>query len=136
MNYLLYFSICGLYSYMISFSFFTDNVHVPVLLLIDTGKFDLHGADNPGIVHKVTSILAKHRLNIDELRTFEDSSQPNGGTSLFHMSGVATSPAPVANGFDPKVIRDELEELGNQMNCDITFEDVLDDKYSSSFYGG
>lgn len=101
-----------------------------------TGHFVLEGADHPGIVHKVTNILAKHRLNIDELKTFEDTSAPYGGLSLFHMSGIATSPAPLANGFDPKVIRDELRTLGDEMNCDITLEDVLDDKYSASFYSG
>lgn len=101
-----------------------------------TGHFSLNGADHPGIVHKVTNILAKHRLNIDELKTFEDKSAPYGGLSLFHMSGIATSPAPLANGFDPKNIRDELRKLGDEMNCDITLEDVLDDKYSASFYSG
>ena len=101
-----------------------------------SGHFTLHGADNPGIVHKVTNILAKHRLNIDEMKAFEDKSAPNGGLSLFHMSGIATSPAPLANGFNSKVIREELEQLGDEMNCDITLEDMLDDKYSASFYGG
>ena len=52
------------------------------------------------------------------------------------MSGIATSPAPLANGFDSKVIREELEQLGDEMNCDITLEDMRDDKYSASFYGG
>ena len=75
-------------------------------------------------MHKVTSILAKHRLSIDELKTFEDKSAPYGGLSLFHMSGIATSPAPLANGFDSEVIRNELENLGDEMNCDITFNDV------------
>jgi glycine cleavage system regulatory protein len=103
---------------------------------IDTGQFELHGADNPGIVHSVTKILAKHRLNIDEMKTFEDKSAPHGGLSLFHMGGVATSPAPLAKGFDPKIIREELEELGDEMNCDITLEDVLDDEDSASFYAG
>eukprot|EP00979_Chaetoceros_neogracilis_P018385 scaffold10583_cov290-Chaetoceros_neogracile.AAC.4 len=101
-----------------------------------TGQFSLHGADHPGIVHKVTNILAKHRLNIDELKTFEDKSAPYGGLSLFHLSGIATSPAPLANGFDSKAIKAELEELGDLMNCEITLEDMLDDKDSASFYAG
>jgi len=100
-----------------------------------SGHFTLSGADNPGIVHKITKILAKHRLNIDELKTFEEPA-PYGGTTLFHMSGIATSPAPLANGFSPKAIRDELQELGDEMNCDVDVEDMLDDKYSASFYGG
>lgn len=101
-----------------------------------SGQFVLHGADNHGIVHEVTKVLAKHRLNIDELKTFEDKSQPYGGVSLFHMSGIATSPAPLAKNFDSKSIREELEALGDQMNCDITLEDVNDEKYNASFYAG
>jgi len=101
-----------------------------------TGRFSLDGADNPGIVHKVTKILSKHRLNIDELKTYEDASAPYGGVSLFHMSGIATAPAPLSKSFDPKLIREELEALGDEMNCDITLEDLLDEKYSASFYAG
>ncbi len=84
----------------------------------------------------MTKILSKHRLNIDELKTYEDASAPYGGVSLFHMSGIATAPAPLSKSFDAKLIREELEALGDEMNCDITFEDLLDDKYSASFYAG
>lgn len=69
------------------------------------------------------------------MKTFEESA-PHGGTTLFFMSGVATSPAPLANGFDPNAIREELEELGDEMNCEIDLEDMQDDKYSASFYAG
>lgn len=69
------------------------------------------------------------------MKTFEESA-PYGGTTLFYMSGIATSPAPLANGFDPKVIRDELVQLGEELNCEIDLEDMLDDKYSASFYAG
>jgi glycine cleavage system transcriptional repressor len=100
------------------------------------GFFYLSGADNPGIVHKVTNILAKHRLNIDELKTFEDDSVPYGGMTLFQMSGTCTSPAPLANGFSPAAIRDELESLGDSMNCEITLKDDLDSKHSAAFYAG
>lgn len=89
-----------------------------------------------GIVHKVTQILAKHRLNIDSLKTAEDKSAPYGGLSLFTMSGIATTPLPLTKSFDPEIVRAELEELGDQMNCDITLEDVLDDSSSASFYVG
>jgi glycine cleavage system transcriptional repressor len=100
-----------------------------------SGQFVLSGADHPGIVHKVTELLAKHRLNIDELETFEEEA-PFGGTTLFHMTGVATSPAPLAKGFDANVIREELEDLGDELNCDITLEHIHDDKDCASFYAG
>ena len=56
-----------------------------------------------------------------------DKSAPYGGLSLFYISGIATSPKPLANGFDPEAIRDELEDLGDRMNCEITIEDIEDD---------
>lgn len=99
-----------------------------------TGRFILSGADNPGIVHKVTQVLSRNNLNIDEMKTFEESA-PYGGTTLFYMNGTATSPAPLANGFDAAAIRRELAQLGDEMNCDIDLEDTFDDKFSASFYG-
>lgn len=39
-------------------------------------RFTLRGADKTGIVLKVTNLLSKHRLNIDDLKTFEDDSAP------------------------------------------------------------
>lgn len=100
-----------------------------------SGNFTLSGADNPGIVHRVTAILAKHRLNIDKMITSEEEA-PFGGTTLFQMKGVATTPAPLPSGFNERVIREELEQLGNQMNCDINIEDIYEEKDSASFYAG
>lgn len=100
-----------------------------------SGHFTLSGADNPGIVHKVTQVLVKYNLNIDEMKTFEETA-PYGGTTLFHMSGITTSPAPLAKGFNSTTIREELQTLGDTMNCDIDLEDMHDDKYSASFYAG
>jgi glycine cleavage system transcriptional repressor len=77
----------------------------------------------------------KHRLNIDEMKTFEESA-PHGGTTLFYMSGVATSPLPLAKGFDSKVIKEELIDLGEELNCEIDLEDMHEDEYSASFYAG
>ena len=49
-----------------------------------------------------------------------------------------TSPALlVAIGFGClRAIRDELIELGDEMNCEIDFEYVQDDKNSALFYAG
>ncbi len=69
------------------------------------------------------------------MKTFEEAA-PYGGTTLFHMSGVATATAPLTNSFNPSVIREELQELGDEMNCEIDLEDMLEDQYSASFYAG
>ena len=43
----------------------------------------------------------------------------------------------VTIGFDLRAIWDELIELlGDEMNCEIDFEYVQDDKNSASFYAG
>eukprot|EP01083_Nonionella_stella_P018886 52529_1 len=85
------------------------------------GNLKLSGADNPGIVHKVTSLISSHGISIDELRTSQEDA-PFGGTTLFLMNGVVSAAHPVAQSFDITALRDELKELGNSLNCDITLE--------------
>ena len=87
-----------------------------------SGKFVLEGADHPGIIHKVTSLLCRHGLDIARMET-SDEVAPMGGTTLFKMVGVAQMYEPLAKGFNPKQIKMELEELGDSINCDIYMED-------------
>jgi glycine cleavage system transcriptional repressor len=101
----------------------------------DSGRFKLSGADHPGIVYEVTAFLAKHRLNIEQLETSEEDA-PFGGSTLFHMEGVATSPAPLAHGFSVDKIREELHDVANRLNCDIELLDIYDEKDNASFYAG
>ena len=46
------------------------------------GKFKLSGADNPGIMHKFTSVLARNNLTIGKMTTSHEEA-PFGGTELF-----------------------------------------------------
>jgi glycine cleavage system transcriptional repressor len=89
------------------------------------GHFVLSGADNPGITHKATSLLAHHRFNIERLKT-SNQQAPHGGTTLFHVEGIVNVLEPMPSGFDIKTIRDELAELGNSLNCDIALDDITD----------
>ena len=95
-------------------------------LVLDTGKFTLEGADNPGIVHKVTTILSQNGLSIDKMET-SDEIAPYGGAMLFKMSGIAHAYEPMSAGFDVEKVKEELEALGNSLNCDIELEDVDSD---------
>jgi len=97
------------------------------LLAQDEGHFVLSGADHPGITHKVTALLAKHRFNIERLRT-SDQEAPYGGTTLFHVEGIVNVLEPMPANFNIEAIRDELAELGDSLNCDISLEDVADDE--------
>lgn len=91
----------------------------------DAGRFTLSGADNPGIVHKVTSLLAKFHVSIVSMETTE-APAPHGGTTLFLMEGLVSAQEPLGKDFDINKIRALLEELGDSLNCDITLEDVFD----------
>ncbi|GAX20469.1 hypothetical protein FisN_22Hh037 [Fistulifera solaris] len=97
--------------------------------------FTLEGADHPGIVHKITAALAKAGLSIDKMETDQEIA-PYGGSMLFKMRGVATAAAPLAAGFDAHKIKQEMEELGDTLNCEVTLTDAVDDRYDSSFYAG
>ena len=98
-----------------------------VFLFADSGRFILEGADNPGIVHKVTSVLSQNGLSIDKMET-SDEIAPYGGTTLFKMRGIAHAYEPIAAGFDAEKVRDELSSLGNALNCDIDLEEVDSDE--------
>ena len=93
----------------------------------DSGRFTLTGADNPGIVHRVTTIISKHQLHIEKMETSDDDA-PFGGTSLFQMECIATATAPLAKGFNAEQIKNELENLGDMMNCDISLETLYDQR--------
>jgi len=96
-------------------------------MLSDSGRFTLTGADHPGIVHRVTTIISKHHLHIDKMETSEEAA-PFGGTTLFQMNCIASAMSPLASGFNANVIQDELEILGSMMNCDIVLETLHDER--------
>ena len=99
----------------------------------DEGRLTLSGADNPGITHKVTSLLAKHGFNIANLKT-SDEDAPFGGTTLFLLEGIVNVPEPLAAGFDIEAIRNELVELGESLNCDISLEEYADEEFGYSVF--
>ena len=88
------------------------------------GRFVLEGVDDLGLVHKVTSLLAKYHLSIDTMET-SDEIAPHGGTTLFRIDGIATGPNPLPKSFEPDGIREELGALGDSLNVDITLKDNI-----------
>jgi len=101
-------------------------------LFLDEGHFKLSGADNPGIMYKVTSLLAKYGLNISQLKT-ADEDAPFGGTTLFLMEGIVSLSKDQMVGFNADQVRQELVSLGDSLNCDVTLEDVKSDEASSEY---
>lgn len=70
--------------------------------------------DTPGILHAVTSILAKHRINIEDLET-DTTSAPWTGAPMFVMRARIAVPASVSIAG----VREDLEELEAQSNLDV-----------------
>lgn len=75
--------------------------------------------DHPGIVHEITSVLKKYRINIESLDTHV-ANAPLSGSPIFNMSGVISIPA------DVKIskLRKELDDLADNLNIDIDLDAV------------
>ena len=63
-----------------------------------------------------------------------DEIAPHGGTTLFHMKGVASVFEPLSAGFNVDNIKKDLDKLADELNCDIHLKDVTDSS-SSSYIG-
>lgn len=97
-----------------------------------SGRFTLEGADNPGLVHKVTALLVENGLSVDALETsWEEAAF--GGTTLFSIDGIVTAHEPLAKNFDTEKIRAALVKLGDSINCDVTLEDNVTRKSRPSY---
>ncbi len=79
---------------------------------------DLVGQDRPGIVHDITRILAKHRVNLQELETHCQSASMSG-ENLFLAHARLLIPADAS--IDD--LKDELEDLANELMVDIKLEE-------------
>lgn len=95
-----------------------------------SASFSLEGADNPGIVHTITSALASHGLSIDRMETDQELA-PHGGTTLFRMRGACSAYNPLPWSFDPMAIKQDLRELGDSLNCEVSIDDDDDDSTST-----
>ena len=85
----------------------------------NTGMFslDLVGNDQPGIVHTITSLLAKHNISVHNLETSVESSSMAGGT-IFR----AKAQLQVPESTDISDLEHEIEDLANDLMVDINFE--------------
>jgi len=72
------------------------------------------GADHEGIVHRVAEYMAEQRIQVDEMETHV-SMAPVTGAPLFSMQAEVQAPPEISL----PVLRDKLEELGDQLGVDI-----------------
>ena len=78
---------------------------------------ELVGQDRPGIVHEITEVLAKHSVNVQELETTVQSASMSG-ERLF----LAHAKVHIPGSADTDKLRDELEDLANELMVDLSLE--------------
>ena len=78
---------------------------------------ELVGQDRPGIVHEITEVLARHSVNVQELETTVQSASMSG-ERLF----LAHAKVFIPGGADTDKLRDELEDLANELMVDLSLE--------------
>jgi glycine cleavage system transcriptional repressor len=78
-----------------------------------------YAMDQPGLVHRITDLLHRHGVNVEELET-RSSPRPQTGAPLFSMELLMTVPPNVAI----KALRRELELLCEELNCDVEVQQV------------
>lgn len=89
----------------------------PVAPSVNRFTLDLLGNDQPGIIHDISSALARLDVSIEELRT-DTRSAPMAGGTLFEANAVLASPIDV----DLDELTASLEELANELMVDISLE--------------
>jgi len=80
----------------------------------------MSGADNPGLLHAVTSYLAEAKINVERLETSTEEA-PFGGTTLFKMDAVVGIPPHISD----TQIRNDLSSLEQKLGVDLALERVL-----------
>jgi glycine cleavage system regulatory protein len=81
-------------------------------------SIELVGQDHPGIVHEITEVLAGLGINVLELETTVQSASMSGET-LFIAHARILVPEEVL----PERLREEMEDLANELMVDIELED-------------
>ena len=81
-------------------------------------SIELVGQDHPGIVREITAVLARLGINVLELETTVQSASMSG-ESLF----IAHARILVPDDVPLEQLRDEMEELANELMVDIELEE-------------
>jgi len=81
-------------------------------------KLDLVGQDRPGIIHSISSQLAKHGVSIEKLHT-RITSGAMSGEQMFHMESSLLVPTILSEDE----LRAALEGLANELMVDISLDD-------------
>jgi glycine cleavage system regulatory protein len=83
-------------------------------------KLSLVGHDRVGIVREVSTVLARHAVNVEELATYT-ASAPMSADILFHCTAELTA----APGLDARVLIADLERISNDLMVDINLDETI-----------
>jgi glycine cleavage system regulatory protein len=86
-----------------------------------SATIELVGHDRPGILRNVTTVLAAHDVNVEELSS-ECISAPMGGGTLFQARVRVSVPAAVKL----EAVRADLEKIAADLMVDLTLRPVAD----------
>lgn len=76
-----------------------------------------YSMDQPGIVARLTNLLRKHGVNIEELEAHQESAA-FAGSPLFVTQMRLTVPP----GVSVRKLRSDLDALCDELNCDVDLE--------------
>lgn len=80
-------------------------------------RLKTYSMDQPGIVHRVSSVLRQHQINIEDLETHLESG-PFMGTPLFTLELRMNVP----RTLPVRQLRRELDAVCDELNCDYDLE--------------
>lgn len=78
-----------------------------------------YAMDQPGLVHRITELLHRHGVNVEELQT-RSQPRPQTGAPLFSMDLLMTVPPTIPI----RRLRSELQTLCEELNCDVEIQQV------------
>ena len=77
-------------------------------------RLRIFAMDQPGIVHRITDLLHRHGVNVEELET-RSQPRPQSGAPLFSLDARMTVPVERAI----RALREELSQVCDDLNCDV-----------------
>ncbi len=80
-----------------------------------TARLDVMGHDRPGIVSRITQVLAARAVNVEEFSS-EIRSAPMSADMLFHATATLTVPPDA----DLDALRTDLETIAGDLMVDVT----------------
>jgi len=82
-------------------------------------EIELLGHDRPGLVHEIATLLAAHRINVEELAT-DRPAAAHSGDPMFHAQVRVIIP----ESLDVAAIRGDLERLAGDLMVEIRLADA------------